>query len=403
MAVSSDLAASSALAKRAIDLLGTLVAFDTTSHRSNLDLIAWVETYLAGHGVSAERVPDASGAKSNLLATIGPRVAGGVVLSGHTDVVPVDGQPWTSDPFVLTRRGERLFGRGTCDMKGFIALALAAVPDILAAGPRRPAHLAFSYDEEIGCLGAPGLIRRMTESLPTPSLVLVGEPTSLSIATAHKGILYHEVIVQGREAHSSQPHLGASAIMTAVRLMAALEQLAGRLEKEADPASPFEPKWPTLTIGQVHGGTTPNILARECRFVFDLRSPAGVDTEATLADFMALAAAEDAAIRERAPDGGVSVRRVADVPAFEAARVGGAEALARRLAGDNGPAGTVSFGTEAGQFQAAGLPVILCGPGSIDQAHQPDEYVDIVQMQRGADMMTRLAAELASPPAGAAM
>jgi acetylornithine deacetylase len=390
------MAPSSALAERAIDLLATLVAFDTTSHRSNLDLIAWVERYLAAHGVHAERVPDASGAKSNLLAAVGPKVAGGVVLSGHTDVVPVDGQPWTTDPFNLTRRGERLFGRGSCDMKGFLALALAAVPDILAANPRRPAYLAFSYDEEIGCLGAPGLIRRMAETLPTPSLVLVGEPTSLRIATAHKGILYHEVIVRGREAHSSQPHLGASAIMTAARLMAALDQLAQRLEKAADPDSPFEPQWPTLTIGQVSGGTAPNILALDCRFVFDLRAPAGFDAQAAVAEFLALAQAEDAAIRERAPDGGVTVRRVADVPAFEAHAGGAAETIARRLAGDNGPATTVSFGTEAGQFQAAGLPVILCGPGSIDQAHQPDEYIDIVQMQRGADMMTRLAAELAA-------
>jgi acetylornithine deacetylase len=390
------MAPSSDLAERAIGLLATLVGFDTTSHRSNLELIAWVEHYLAGHGIAAERVPDASGAKSNLLATIGPRVAGGVVLSGHTDVVPVDGQPWTTDPFQLTRKGERLFGRGTCDMKGFLALALAAVPDILAANPRRPAHLAFSYDEEIGCLGAPGLIRRMSESLPTPSLVLVGEPTGLRIATAHKGILYHEVVVRGREAHSSQTQLGVSAIMTAARLMAALDQLAQRLEKEADPASPFEPQWPTLTIGQVNGGTAPNILALECRFVFDLRAPAGFDAPAALADFFALAEAEDAAIRARAPDGGVTVRRIADVPAFEAERSGAAEALARRLAGDNGPADTVSFGTEAGQFQAAGLPVILCGPGSVDQAHKPDEYVDIVQMQRGADMMIRLAAELAT-------
>jgi acetylornithine deacetylase len=389
----SYLAGSSTLTERAIDLLGALVAFDTTSHRSNLDLIAWVENYLAGHGVTTERVPDASGAKSNLLATVGPNVAGGVVLSGHTDVVPVDGQPWTTNPFQMTRKGERLFGRGTCDMKGFLALALAAVPDILAAKPRRPVHLAFSYDEEIGCLGAPGLIRRMAETLPTPSLVLIGEPTSLTIATAHKGILYHEVIVRGREAHSSQPHLGASAIMTAARLMAALGQLAQRLETEADPASPFEPKWPTLTIGQVNGGTAPNILALECRFVFDLRFPARFDPDGALADFFALARTEDAAIREQAPDGGVTVRRIADVPAFEAAH-GPAEALARRLAGYNGPATTVSFGAEAGQFQAAGLPVILCGPGSIDQAHQPDEFVDIVQMQRGADMMTRLAAEL---------
>jgi acetylornithine deacetylase len=383
------------LAERAIDLLATLVAFDTTSHRSNLALIAWVERYLADHGVVAQRVPDASGAKSNLLATIGPKAAGGVVLSGHTDVVPVEGQPWTTDPFRLTRRGDRLFGRGTSDMKGFLALALAAVPDILATGPLRPVHLAFSYDEEIGCLGAPDLIRRMAETLPAPSLVMVGEPTRLTIATAHKGILYHEVVVRGREAHSSQPHLGASAIMTAARLMAALDQLAKRLEREADPESPFEPQWPTLTIGQVNGGTAPNILALDCRFVFDLRAPAGFDAHGAVAEFLALAEAEDAAIRERAPDGGVTVRRIADVPAFEA-QSGPAEALARRLAGYNGAPTTVSFGTEAGQFQAAGLPVILCGPGSIDQAHQPDEYVDVVQMQRGADMMTRLAAELAT-------
>ena len=384
------------LAERAIKLLATLVAFDTTSHRSNLALIAWIESYLAGHGVGAQRIPDASGAKSNLLATVGPRTDGGVVLSGHTDVVPVDGQPWTSDPFVLTRRGERLFGRGTCDMKGFLALALAAVPDILAAGPRRPVHLAFTYDEEIGCLGAPGLIRRMTQALPAPALVMVGEPTSLRVVTAHKGIVLHEVTVRGREAHASQPHLGVSAVMTAVRLMASLEQLARRLDAEADPRSPFEPKGATLTIGEIRGGTAHNILALDCRFVFDLRAPAGLDPEAILADVFALVAREDAAIKARHPEGGVTVRRLGDVPAFETAPGGPAEILARRLAGDNGPARAVSFAAEAGQFEQAGFATILCGPGSIDQAHQPDEYIDIAQMERGADLMSRLAAELAS-------
>ncbi len=388
--------AAAALAERAIGILETLVGFDTTSHRSNLELIAWVEAYLARHGVTSERVPNAEGIKSNLLATIGPMVAGGIVLSGHTDVVPVDGQPWTSDPFTLTRRGDRLYGRGTCDMTGFIALALAAVPDIQAAAPRRPVHIALSYDEEIGCLGAPHLIRRMAETLPHPALVLIGEPTSLNVAGAHKGILYHEVIVRGREAHSSQPHLGASAIMTAVRLMSALERLAERLDREADPDSPFEPKGPTLTIGQVNGGTAPNILALDCRFVFDLRAPAGVDPYAALAEFMALAEAEDAALKAKAPGAGVTVTRTADVPAFMTPAGGAAEVLARRLAGDNGPARTVSFGTEAGQFQAAGFPSVLCGPGSIDQAHQPDEYVDIAQLERGAALMLRLASEISA-------
>ncbi len=388
--------AGAGLTGRAIDILERLVAFDTTSYRSNLELIAWVETYLASHGVSAHRVEDASGAKAGLLATIGPAVAGGIVLSGHTDVVPVDGQPWSSDPFVLTRRGERLYGRGTCDMKGFLALALAAVPDILAAGPRRPAHLAFSYDEEIGCLGAPGLIRRIAETLPAPALVLVGEPTSLNVVVAHKGILYHEVVVRGREAHSSQPHLGASAIMSAVRLMSELEATARRLDEAADPASPFEPRGATLTIGQVSGGTAPNILALDCRFIFDLRAPAGLDTEAALAGFFAAAAREDAALKAVDPGAGVTVRRVADVPAFQATPGGAAEILVRRLIGDNSPARAVSYGAEAGQFQGAGFPTLLCGPGSIDQAHQPDEFIDIAQMERGAGLMSRLATELAA-------
>jgi acetylornithine deacetylase len=384
------------LTARAIGILETLVAFDTTSHRSNLALISWVETYLAGHGVVAHRLENAEGIKSNLLATVGPAVEGGIILSGHTDVVPVDGQPWTTDPFALTRRDERLYGRGSCDMKGFIALALAAVPDLLAASPKRPMHVALTYDEEIGCLGAPSLIRHVIETLPRPSLVMVGEPTSLNVVSGHKGILYHEVIVRGREAHSSQPHLGVSAIMPAVRLMSCLERIAQRLEDEADRSLPYDPPWATLTIGVVGGGTANNILARECRFVFDLRAPALDDPYALLAEFFALATREDTAIKARAPEGGVTVRLLADVPAFEAPPGGPAEAIARRVAGDNGPPRTVAFATEAGQFQNAGFPTILCGPGSIDQAHKPDEYVDVAQMERGGDLMTRLIAELSA-------
>ena len=386
-----------ALAARATAILERLVAFDTTSHRSNLELIGWVESYLDGHGVMSQRVPNAKGDKCNLLATIGPAVAGGIVLSGHTDVVPVEGQPWTSDPFTLTRRGDRLFGRGTCDMKGFLALALAAVPDIRNGPPRRPAHLAFTYDEEIGCLGAPSLIRRLAQTLPEPALVLVGEPTNLQVVSAHQGIIVHEVTVRGREAHSSQPHLGASAIMSAVRLMAVLSEIAERLERDADPTSPYEPKGGTLTIGQIQGGTAANILALDCRFVFDLRAPAGVDPDVVLADFHAQAAIEDTALKARATDGGVTVKVLGDVPAFEAPPGGAGEVLARRLAGDNGPTRAVSFAAEAGQFQTAGFPTILCGPGSIDQAHQPDEYIEVSQMERGAALMSRLVDELSRP------
>jgi acetylornithine deacetylase len=384
------------LAERAIALLQRLVAFDTTSALSNLELIAWIEDYLAGHGVASRRVASADGKKANLLATVGPSIPGGVVLSGHTDVVPVKGQPWTSDPFVLTRRDGKLFGRGTCDMKGFIALALAAVPDMLAASPSRPAHLAFSYDEEIGCLGAPALIEVIARELPAPALVMVGEPTSLRVVGAHKGINVYEVVIRGREAHSSQTHLGASAIQSAARLMGALTELADQLERDADPASPFEPKHSTLTIGEVSGGTAGNILARDCRFQFDFRADVSVDPDIALAGFFGRAAREGAAIKLKAPEGGVTVRRLAKVPALQADEGTAAEALVRRLSGYNGPVGVVSFAAEAGQFHNAGLPTWLCGPGSIDQAHQPDEFIEITQMERGAAMMQRLVDALSS-------
>jgi len=374
----------------AADLLKALVGFDTTSRGSNLALIEWVEGYLDGLSVPHRRVPNADGTKSNLLASIGPMVEGGVVLSGHTDVVPVDGQPWTGDPFTLTERGGRLYGRGTCDMKGFIALALAAAPEIAGAAPKKPVHLAFSFDEEIGCLGAPLLIEVIRRELPAPALVVVGEPTDMEAVSGHKGINTYHVSVTGHEAHSSLTHLGVSANMVAVRLMAALADLAEQLDRDADPASPFRPKGATLTIGVVHGGTAHNILARSCEFHFDLRCPPGVDPDEVLAGFVALAKRIDAEIKARFPECGVSVHRHSSVPSFAPEANGAAEAFARRLAGDNGPARVVSYAAEAGQFQGAGFSTVICGPGSIEQAHQPDEYIEISQMERGAAFMRRL-------------
>jgi acetylornithine deacetylase len=372
------------------EILEALVGFDTTSRHSNLALIEWVEAYLDRRGVPHRRAPNRDGTKSNLLATVGPNVEGGAVLSGHTDVVPVDGQPWTSDPFAIVERDGRLYGRGTCDMKGFLALALAAVPDLIAANPKKPVHLAFSYDEEIGCLGAPHLIEVINRELPKPAFVVVGEPTDMVAVNGHKGITYYSVRVTGHEAHSSQTQLGVSAIMEAVPLMASLTALAARLERDADPASPFTPKGATLTIGLVHGGTAGNILARECKFLFDLRCPHTLDPKEVLAPFFAEVAALDAALKARAPEAGVSIEKQSDVPPFAPEPDGAAEAFARRLAGDNGPPRAVAFATEAGQFQRAGLSTVLCGPGSIAQAHQPDEYVEISQMERGVDFMRRL-------------
>ena len=383
------------LAQRATPILERLIGFDTTSHLSNLALIEWIERYLAQHGVASRRIVNADGHKANLLATVGPQGEDGVVLSGHTDVVPVKGQAWTSDPFALVRRGERLFGRGTCDMKGFIALALAAVPDFLAAKLPRPIHLAFSYDEEIGCFGAPAMIEVIARELPRPALVVVGEPTSMDVVSGHKGITAWRVTVTGREAHSAQTHLGVSANMAAARLMGALAELADRLELDVDPASPFHPKHPTLTIGKVAGGTAGNILARECVFLFDLRNLPGEAARTQLAGFFDLAAGVDAEIKARAPEGGVVVEQLADVPPLRPEAGSAAEAFVRRLAGDNGPSRVVSFASEAGQFQGIGLPTVVCGPGSIDQAHQPDEYLDLAQLARGAAFMVRLAEALA--------
>ena len=380
-----------------LDILKTLVGFDTTSRHSNLDLVHWVEGYLDRHGVPHRRVPNADGTKSNLIATIGPAIEGGAVLSGHTDVVPVDGQPWDTDPFETIERDGRIYGRGTCDMKGFLALSLAAVPDLIAARPRKPVHLAFSYDEEIGCLGAPSMIAVIRKELPAPAFVVVGEPTDMVAVNGHKGITYYRVTVTGREAHSSQTQLGVSAIMEAVKLMASLTELSARLERDADPASPFTPKGATLTIGLVNGGTAGNIMARECSFLFDLRCPPSLDPQAILAPFFAEAQALDAALKARALEAGVSIVQHSSTPAFAPEPDGLAESFARRLAGDNGPSRAVAFATEAGQFQQAGFSTVLCGPGSIEQAHQPNEYVEVAQMQRGREFMRRLVEWAASP------
>ena len=385
-----------ALAPQAIELLAKLIAFDTTSRDSNLRLIEWVEGLLGELGVTSTRVPNEDGRKANLYATLGPKTEGGIVLSGHTDVVPVDGQPWSSDPFTLTERGGRLHGRGTCDMKGFLALALAAAPTFAEPGRlKRPIHLAFSYDEEVGCLGAPSMIEQMVRVLPKPAAVIVGEPTMMEVVHGHKGITTHIVTVTGHEAHSSLTHLGISANMVAIKLMRRLSDIAERLERDADPDSPFTPAHATLTIGQINGGTAVNILARQCAFLFDLRCPPGHDPLDILAPFFAEARALDAEMKARFPDAGIEVVRRSHTPAFAPEPDGTAERIARTLAGDNGPARVVAYAAEAGQFQEAGLSTAICGPGSIEQAHQPNEYVERVQMERGAAFMLRLAEMLA--------
>jgi acetylornithine deacetylase len=375
------------------EIFATLIGFDTTSRNSNLELIAWVEDYLSQHGVASTRVVNADASKANLYASVGPAVEGGIILSGHSDVVPIDGQDWDSDPWTVTERDGLLHGRGTCDMKGFIALALAAVP--LFKDGRKPVHLAFSYDEEIGCLGAPAMIAEMAAKLPKPALAIIGEPTMMKPITGHKGITVHEVEILGHEAHSSLTHLGISANMVAVELMHDLAELARSLWENADPDSPFIPPHATLTIGKMAGGTAPNILARRAQFVFDLRCPPGTDPDAILAPFKAKCAALDSELKHAFPETGVRVTQQSNAPPMTHAGSEQAEAFIRRLTGDNSPAGVVSYAAEAGQFQQAGFPTVICGPGSIEQAHQPNEYVSVEQFARGADFMARLVEELA--------
>jgi acetylornithine deacetylase len=376
---------------RTLELLTRLIAFDTTSRNSNLALIDWMEAFLAERGIASRRVFNADGAKANLYALIGPSVEGGIVLSGHTDVVPVDGQPWTSNPWVLTQRGDKLYGRGAADMKSFLALALAHVDEALKANLKRPIILAFSYDEEIGCLGAPSMISEIVRDMPRPAAVIVGEPTSMRVVSAHKGVRSFIVEVTGREAHSSLPDTGVSAIMEALKLMTLVAEMGQ--QARAISHAHFHPAAPTMTIGRVEGGTAANILARKCSFVWDLRTVEVAEADAIEARFRAAADVLDGEIKQRAPEGGVSITRRSNTAGLALERDSAAEQIARALTGDN-ETRAVAYAAEAGLFQRAGIPAIICGPGSIEQAHQPDEWIELAQIAEGAAFIRKLIARL---------
>jgi acetylornithine deacetylase len=378
-----------------LGLLERLIAFDTVSSKSNLPLVADVESYLKEHRVDFVRVPNAEGDKAAIFATIGPKRDGGVVLSGHTDVVPVEGQTWTSNPFELRREGDRLYGRGTCDMKGFDAVCLAMIPEFQKANLARPIHLLLSYDEEITCQGPLDTIARFGHDLPRPAAVLVGEPTQMQVADAHKSVLTYTTIVHGREAHSAKPHLGASAIATACELVAELMRFNEELQAAADLTARFDPPHSTVHVGVIHGGTARNILAKRCAFHWEFRAlPDGAQDLALkhLENYSALIATPK--LTRHAPEARIETIEQTNVPGLAQERGSPAETLALKLAQRNSTI-TVSFATEAGQFQKADIPSIVCGPGSIDQAHQPDEYIEVNQLEAAIVFMRRLAAELA--------
>jgi acetylornithine deacetylase len=362
------------------EMIERLVGFDTTSARSNLALIDFAQHYLESRGARCRRTLDAGASKANLFASLGPAAPGGVVLSGHSDVVPVDGQPWDSDPFRVVERDGRLYGRGTADMKSFLATALALVPEFQAQPLRRPIHIALSYDEEVGCTGVGAMLRDITENLPAPEMVIVGEPTDMRIVNGHKGCYLFETRVKGQAAHSSQPHRGGNAILAAGRLIAFLAEAAAQKRRAAPADSPFDPPYTTFNLGQIEGGKAINIVAQDCSFTWEFRPLPGEDTEAIVAAFEAHAReAVLPALSEFAPGAAIETARLATVLPLAPEAEGAAESLVRRLSGVN-DSGVVSFGTEGGIFQAAGLSTVVFGPGSIDQAHKPNEFITLAQV-----------------------
>ncbi|MCR6476097.1 acetylornithine deacetylase [Variovorax sp. ZS18.2.2] len=364
------------------ELLRVLVGFDTTSRRSNLDLIHWVAAYLEDHGVEARLVPSDDGAKANLLATIGPPVAGGIVLSGHTDVVPVDDQAWDSDPFALVEREGRFHGRGAADMKGFIAACLAAVPSWRRLDLRRPIHLALSYDEEVGCFGVPRLIAQMRAQVPPPALAIIGEPTQMRVGLAHRGVFCHRVTFCGVPAHSSDPALGISAIEPAALLIARLASFGRTLIAQGNRT--------TLNVGSIRGGTAINIVPGCCEVQWEFRPPDEASAAAVRGELERLLA-------DVPSDVAVEMTLLAGIPALSAEGGGVAARVARNL-GALWPPGDIPFGTEAGFFQQAGIPSLVCGPGAIAQAHQPNEWIAASELHAADRFLAGVGEWAASKP-----
>ncbi len=378
-----------------LEWIARLVRHDTTSRNSNLNLIEDVESYLNELGINSTRVPNEDGTKANLYFSVGPAVSGGVVLSGHTDVVPVDGQPWDTDPWEVVEKDDKLYGRGTADMKSFSAIGLSLIPEMLAADMKHPIHFALSYDEEVGLLGAPTMIQEIKDLVPTPAAVIVGEPSDMQVVEGHKGVAVFRTEITGHEAHSSQPHLGTSAIMAAGRLIAKIREMTERRKAAASSTSPFMPPYTTMSVGLIEGGTAANILARRCTFMWDARVVPGDEIKAIREEFDAEAKAVLAEMREIAPECDITTETLADGPPLMPQAENAAAELAHKLTGSNGRY-SVAYGAEAGQFQQAGFPTVICGPGSIDQAHQPNEFIKISQVAEGTRFIRKLIQHLST-------
>ncbi len=372
------------------EMIERLIAFDTTSRSSNLHLIEFVEDYVRAHGLEPKRIPNAEGTKSNLLITLGPNEPGGIILSGHTDVVPVDDQPWDTDPFKVVEKDGKLYGRGTSDMKTFSAVALALLPEFIERKVKAPIHIALSYDEEVGCLGVRPMIADIVKTLPKPKLAIIGEPTDMKVVNAHKGIRSFRTTVTGREAHSSQTDKGVNAVMVAAELIMHLSALAEEMRERGDPSGRFDPPYTTVQSSTIEGGTALNILARHCTFQWEFRYLPGTSRDDIVERFVAHAQEKVLPrLRSIAPEADIVTKPRAHVPALVAVDGCPAEAFAKQLTGRN-HAEAVAYGTEAGLFQEAGIPSVVCGPGNILQAHKPNEFIELSQVEACVTFMRRL-------------
>lgn len=376
------------------DLLETLIAFPTVSRDPNRALIDWIAATLKSAGIDSTIIPNADGTKANLFATIGPTDRPGVMLSGHTDVVPIDGQDWTVPAFEMTERDGKLFGRGTCDMKGFVACAMKAAIDASGRDLQTPLHLAFSYDEELGCLGVHSLIDMLRLAPHTPSLCIVGEPTNMAVATGHKGKVFLKATCIGEEAHSSLAPMSVNAIHLATDLVGIIRDLQADVASNGHKDGDYDVPYTTLHVGKIYGGVMVNIVPNHCEVLFEIRNLAEDDPQQLVARIKDATAPIVSAARKVSPNADIRIEQVNAYPGLATDAMSEAVAFVKQLTGANNTM-KVAFGTEGGLFhQQLGIPTVVCGPGSMAQGHKPDEFVTVEQMERCDGMLERLVANL---------
>jgi len=377
--------------EKSIEILEKLVSFDSVSAKPTHKIVGFIESCLAEHGVRTILSYDNDGERANVFATIGPQIDGGVVLNGHTDVVPVEGQQWATDPFTLTRKHNRLYGRGSVDMKGFLACVLASVPVFVSANLKKPIHIAFSYDEEIGGLGMPVLIKSFDALGYRPSMAIVGEPTNMQLITGHKGGYEMRTEIKGRDVHACNPTIGVNAISVASKIIAKIEQIATRMASNPYKDSPFDPAYCTFNVGTIEGGTATNATAGWCNFNWEFRPMPGEDGQLIINEVQAYANDELLpAMQAIHPASEIRIITQAPVPALDDSNASRATELVSHITGLNST-GVVSFGTDAGYFSDAGISTVVFGPGDINRAHKADEYIEVEELGEGLAFLEKLA------------